>query len=203
MRRTVEAAGELGIDVLTLYAFSADNWQRPPSEVRALMYLFEDFLSRERDRLVENDVRLNVIGRRDRLRPSIVSAIESSERATRACSSLLLRLAVDYSARWAIAAASRLGTLAAIGSVPDPVSDLNSRIERVTHSVAGVPPVDLLIRTSGEQRLSDFLLWESAYAELLFLPVLWPDFGPEQLASAVESFHNRNRRFGRLPALAS
>ena len=116
---------------------------------------------------------------------------------------MLLRLAFDYSARWAIAAASLLAARPGAEVAADPVSDLTCRIERVTHSVAGVPPVDLVIRTSGEHRLSDFLLWESAYAELLFVPVLWPDFDRRQLISAVDSFHHRNRRFGGLPELVS
>ena len=199
VRRVVEAAPGLGIGVLTLFAFSADNWGRPAGEVNALMFLFEKFLVRERERLVESGVRLNVIGRRDRLRASIVRAIERAEAATADGSALLLRVAVDYSGRRAIAAAASLPGR----SDADPVADFARRLELATHSVAGVPPVDLVIRTSGEQRLSDFLLWESAYAELAFLPAAWPDFGGEDLAAALAGFRRRDRRFGRLPAVAS
>ena len=199
VRRVIEAAPELGIRVLTLYAFSADNWQRPAAEVNALMFLLEKFLGEERDRLVGNGVRVNVIGRRDRIRRSIVVAIDRAESATRNGSTLLLRLAIDYSARRAIAAAAELPARADL----EPLADFRRRLEIVTHSVPDVPASDLILRTSGEQRLSDFLLWESAYAELLFVPVLWPDFGAADLAAAVENFNHRARRFGSLPAFAS
>ena len=198
VRRTIEAAPELDISTLTLFAFSADNWQRPPSEVGSLMFLLEKYLDDERRRLVENGVRLNVIGRRDRLRPAIARAITRTEEATAEGSRLLLRVAIDYSARYAIAAASRLPP-----GPGDPAEDFVRRLERVTHALAGTPAVDLVLRTSGEQRLSDFLLWESAYGELVFLPVLWPDFDRHHLEAAVADFRGRNRRFGRLQALAS
>jgi undecaprenyl diphosphate synthase len=133
----------------------------------------------------------------------VLAAIEECEHATRNGSSLLLRVAIDYSARWAIAAAALPTPPSGIDRKADPTSDFAHRLEWVTHSVVGVPPVDLVIRTSGEQRLSDFLLWESAYAELLFVPVLWPDFDREQLASAVDRFRTRSRRFGGLSAVAS
>jgi undecaprenyl diphosphate synthase len=199
VRRVVEAAPELGVRVLTLYAFSSDNWQRPAGEVNALMFLFEKFLARESDRLVEAGVRLNIVGRRDRLRGSIVRAIERVEAATAGGSTLLLRVAIDYSARQAIAVASSLPALPGC----EPIDDFARRLETAIHSVADVPAVDLVVRTSGEQRLSDFLLWESAYAELAFLPVLWPDFGGADLAAALESFRQRERRFGRVSAVAS
>lgn len=199
VRRTVEAAPELGIATLTLYAFSADNWQRPAGEVRALMFLFERFLDAERERLIENGVRLNVIGRRDRLRRSIVDAIERTEAATRTGDQLLVRVAIDYSGREAIARAAHLPADERL----DAQADFNRRLEIATHSVPGVPAADLLIRTSGEQRLSDFLLWESAYAELVFTPTLWPDFDRGDLAVAIEAFGRRNRRYGGLSAIAS
>lgn len=199
VRRTVEAAPELAIDTLTLYAFSADNWQRPPGEVRTLMFLLERFLEAETDRLIANGVRLNVIGRRDRLRPSIVEAIDRTEAATLDGETLLLRVAVDYSAREAITRAARLP----VDTGLDPEDDFARRLEIATHSVEGVPAPDLVIRTSGEQRLSDFLLWESAYAELVFTTTLWPDFGRADLELALDAFRRRNRRFGRAPALAS
>jgi undecaprenyl diphosphate synthase len=168
VRRTVEAAPDLGISALTMYAFSADNWKRPPGEVAILMRLFARYLHGEVASLLQQGVRLTVIGRRDRLPTPLVTAIETAERATAGGTLLDLRLAVDYSARTAI----RAGAL--------------------------IPDVDLVIRTGGEQRLSDFLLWESAYAELWFTDRMWPDFGAADLARAVADFQTRERRFGAL-----
>jgi len=173
VRRVVEAAPDQGITALTLYAFSADNWKRPPGEVAALMRLFARHLRTETPRLLENGVRLEVVGRRDRLPAPLVAGITAVERATAPGGRLALRLAVDYSARWAIAAGVIL------------------------------PDVDLLIRTGGEQRLSDFLLWEAAYAELYFTDTMWPDFGAADLARAVADFRTRQRRFGGLPEAAA
>lgn len=170
VRRTVKAAPDLGIGALTLYAFSADNWTRPLSEVAVLMRLFARYLRTETPELAERGVRLAVIGRRDRLPGPLVAAIAAAERATAGGTVLDLRIAVDYSARTAI----RGGAL--------------------------LPDVDLLIRTGGEQRLSDFLLWECAYAELWFSDGLWPDFTAADLAAALQDFHARDRRFGGLPA---
>ena len=194
VRRAVEAAPGLGITTLTLYAFSADNWRRPAAEVSALMRLLESFLVRERLNCRRNGVRLSMIGRRDRLSPDLVRAIDETERATRGGARLYLRLAVDYSARSAIVAAA--GTLR-----PDEPCDEDAflrRVNRACHSDPETPPVDLVIRTSGEQRLSDFLLFESAYAELLFIETLWPDFDGEDLRRAVEAFRRRERRYGGL-----
>ena len=195
VQRTVEAAVELGIGTLTLYAFSADNWQRPREEVSALMRLLEVYLKKETERCVKNGVQLSVIGRRDRLDPRIVRAIERSEARTRGGHKLHLRIAIDYSAREAIAAASAL---------MDDSKDFSPQhfsflLNRAIHSEPAAPDVDLLIRTSGEQRLSDFLLWECAYAELYFTLQLWPDFGKEGLLAALEEFHRRERRFGAVP----
>ena len=191
VRRTVEAAAELGITTLTLYAFSADNWKRPAAEVDALMKLFESHLRDEAPRLREKGVRLSVIGRRDRLPPRLVEEIAAAERATRAGGRLHLRIAVDYSARQAIAA-----TAARLAAGPASLSRFDRQLNRTVHSVPPAPDVDLLIRTSGEQRLSDFLLWECAYAELYFTPRLWPDFGRDDLDRAVSDFRHRERRFG-------
>ncbi len=197
VRRTVEAAPELGITTLTLYAFSADNWRRPAAEVAALMRLFERHLRAEGPRLRDKRVRLSVIGRRDRLPPKLVDEIAAAERATRAGRRLHLRIAVDYSARQAIAA-----TAARLAAGPASLAGFARQLNRTVHSVPAAPDVDLLIRTSGEQRLSDFLLWECAYAELHFTPRLWPDFGGEDLAAAVADFRRRERRFGAVdPAL--
>jgi len=188
LRRTVEAAPGLGIGTLTVYAFSSDNWRRPRSEVSALMKLFHTYLRRERDKCVENGVHISVIGRRDRLPSMLLPFIESTESATARGRKLHLRLAVDYSSRDAILRAAR---------------QLKSKATRDDFSAAlGGPDVDLLIRTGGEKRLSDFLLWEAAYAELVFTPVMWPDFGAADLAAAVAEFHSRERRFGAVPAAA-
>jgi undecaprenyl diphosphate synthase len=192
VRRTVEAAARLRVHTLTLYAFSGDNWQRPAPEVQGLMRLFRRYLAAETARCVENDIRLTVIGRRDRISPSLRTAIEAAEAATVGGSRLRLRIAVDYSARDAI--------LRAAGSpAPATREELAARLGAVDHAGEPSPDVDLLVRTGGEQRLSDFLLWECAYAELLFLPTMWPDFGAADLEGAIREFHARERRFGRLP----
>ncbi len=194
VRRAVEAAPELGITTLTLYAFSADNWRRPAAEVWTLMRLLESFLVRERMNCRRHGVRLALIGRRDRLSPALIRAFEETERATRDGTRLYLRLAVDYSARSAILAAA--GTLRS-GERCDENGFLR-RVNRACHSDPETPSVDLLIRTSGEQRLSDFLLFESAYAEFMFIDTLWPDFDGEDLRRAVEAFRRRERRYGGL-----
>ncbi len=197
VRRTVEAAPGLGITALSLFAFSSDNWKRPLGEVEALMDLFERYLDREARRCVENGVRVTVIGRRDRLRPGLLRRIASVEDATRSGSRLLVRLAVDYSSRWAILEAARQ-------TEPDSDSlSFEARLLRAVRSPADVPPVDLLIRTGGEQRLSDFLLWECAYTELHFMDCLWPDFGEAELTSALVDFRSRERRYGGLPLAAA
>jgi undecaprenyl diphosphate synthase len=188
LRRTVEACADLGIGTLSIYAFSSDNWRRPSTEVSALMKLFHTYLRREQAKCVENGVRVSVIGRRDRLAPMLLPVIESCEKATAPGRKLHLRLAVDYSSRDAIVrAAAKLRK--------------NPSRENLS-ALLGGKDVDLLIRTGGEKRLSDFLLWECAYAELVFTPVMWPDFGPSDLAAAVAEFRSRERRFGAVPAAA-
>ena len=187
VRRTVEAAADLGIGTLTLFAFSSDNWRRPDQEVRALMRLFRSYLRAEAAKCARNGIRISVIGRRDRLTRGLVATIEEAERVTAGAAgadSFHLRIAVDYSARDAILrAAGRLN------------GDLSR--EAFSRLLAGpTPDVDLLIRTGGEKRLSDFLLWECAYAELVFLDRMWPDFGAADLAAAVDEFQHRERRFG-------
>jgi undecaprenyl diphosphate synthase len=174
VRRVIEAAPSLGITDLTLYAFSADNWQRPRAEVQSLLRLFRTYLRAETARCIEQGVRLEVIGRRDRLTPALRSAIATAERATAEGRTLALRLAIDYSARDAIA-----------------------------REEAPIPDVDLLVRTGGERRLSDFLLRECAYAELYFTSCAWPDFDGAALAAAVAEFGRRQRRFGAVTAVAS
>lgn len=194
VRRIVEAAPDLGIHTLTLYAFSSDNWQRPEREVGLLMKLFSRYLRTETDELVENGVEMKVIGRRDRLEAPLVCAIEQAEARTRGGRRMRLRLAVDYSARDLIAAAVREGVRQ--GGVER--EDLAALLGRAMNDTGPASDVDLLIRTGGEQRLSDFLLWECAYAELLFTPRMWPDFDAEDLARAVEEYRSRDRRFGRV-----
>jgi undecaprenyl diphosphate synthase len=193
VRRVVEAAPEAGVGVLTLYAFSSDNWRRPAVEVAWLMRLFREYLRSETARCVANGVRLEVIGRRDRLGLTLLRAIEAAEVATSGGSALRLRIAIDYSARDAILRAAqclRPGT----GSR----ESFGRLIAIVDHS-APVPELDLLIRTGGERRLSDFLLWEAAYAELYFTDLMWPEFGPEALRAAIQDYSARERRYGELP----
>ncbi len=195
VRRVIAGALELGVGTLTLHSFSSGNWQRPPEEVARLFGIFEDFLFEEPSLWIERGIRATVFGRRDRLPASLLETIEYAENATSGCQRLHLRLAIDYSARQAILrAAEQLA--AADSNVETP----EARFERLLAEAGGetVPEVDLLIRTGGEQRLSDFMLWESAYAELYFTSVLWPDFTAEDLADALKEFHARDRRFGAL-----
>jgi undecaprenyl diphosphate synthase len=193
IRRVVEAAPDQGVGTLTLYAFSTDNWRRPKAEVTALMALLRFYLAHEVESLVKNGVRLTVIGRRDRLPDGIASAIARAEAATSRGETLNLRIAIDYSARDAI-----LDAAARLAGVTVPTRELFS--EFITGE-AGLRDVDLIIRTSGEKRLSDFLLWEGAYAELYFTERMWPEFDGEALAEALASFHRRERRFGGLQSL--
>ena len=193
VRRAVAAAPELGIGMLTLFAFSSDNWRRPGGEVRALMALLREYLEREAGRLIEGGVELGVFGRRDRLPPGLANAIAAIERRTRGGGRLRLRVALDYSSRFAIAEAA--SDLAGSGTLSPQKLASSLEAHRAT-----LPNVDLLIRTGGEKRLSDFLLWESAYAELVFTDVAWPDFQAPDLAAAVAEFRRRDRRFGAAPA---
>jgi undecaprenyl diphosphate synthase len=198
-RRIVEAAvRDGGVATLTLYAFSADNWQRPPSEVGALMALFRRALITEAKRCLDNGVRLTILGRRDRLPESLRATIAEVERATARGRNLHLRVAVDYSARDAIVrAATRAATENRGASLTrDTFATL---LAAVDHDPDPAPDIDLLIRTGGEQRLSDFMLWECAYAELLFSRCLWPEFGEDDFADALREFASRERRFGRVP----
>jgi undecaprenyl diphosphate synthase len=189
-RRVVEAAPDLGVATLTLFAFSSDNWRRPRQEVGVLMSLLRHYLQAELARLIESGARLTVIGRRDRLPDGMSDAIADAEKASAQGERLNLRIALDYSSRDAIAnAAARWHAEHA------PSRDAFGRL--LAWEGAGTN-VDLLIRSGGEKRLSDFLLWESAYAELCFVDTLWPDFGAEDLRAAVADFRSRERRFGGL-----
>jgi undecaprenyl diphosphate synthase len=196
VRDVVRAAPDLGIDVLTLYAFSADNWKRPPGEVRRLFSLLTEYCRRECPELVANGVRLEAIGSRDRIPRRARAALESVEEATIDGHRLRLRLAIDYSARATIAkaAAEVADAVRRCELSPDAVTP-----ELLDHVITrGVAAPDLRIRTAGERRLSDFLLWELAYAEFWFSPVLWPDFRRNHLADALADFATRDRRFGGL-----
>jgi undecaprenyl diphosphate synthase len=193
VRRIVEAAPKLGIGVLTIYAFSADNWRRPPSEVAVLMRLFREFLRGETARCIENGVRLEVIGRRDRIDHRLRRRIAATEQATAAGDRLHLRVALDYSSRDAILRAAQC-----LRPETVPTRDSFARLLAIVDHGTPVPQLDLLIRTGGERRLSDFLLWEAAYAELVFLERMWPDFDAADLAAAVREFEARERRFGGL-----
>jgi undecaprenyl diphosphate synthase len=193
-RAIVEAAVAEGIGTLTLYAFSSDNWKRPGAEVTALMRLFRRALLGEAKRCVENGVRLTILGRRDRLPSSLRHTVEEVETITAAGTRMHLRVAVDYSARDAILRAAAALRGESVGR--EAFGELLARVDN-DH----LPPreVDLVVRTGGEQRLSDFLLWECAYAELLFVGRMWPDFTAADLAEAMADFRGRNRRFGLAP----
>jgi undecaprenyl diphosphate synthase len=199
VRKIVEAAPDCGIGMLTLYAFSADNWARPSREVALLMRLFRRYLVAETDRCVTNDVRMRIIGRRDRIPGELLRAIEAAEEATKHGTRLDLRIAVDYSARDAMTRAMR--KLHGRNDVTR--EDVARAMCEVDHWTGQPRDVDLLIRTGGEQRLSDFLLWECAYAELYFTDRRWPDFSPADLEQAVHEFHSRERRFGAVPEAAA
>ncbi|MDX1531192.1 MAG: di-trans,poly-cis-decaprenylcistransferase [Rhodothermales bacterium] len=194
VRRVVEAAPGLGVGTLSLYAFSSDNWKRPAAEVATLMGLFRRLLRDELARLKRNGVRLTVIGRRDRLPEGVRAAITRAEWETRRGERLHLRLAIDYSARDALCRAA--ARACAEGGAPTRAGFADA-LARAMHSPSA-PDVDLLVRTGGEQRLSDFLLWECAYAELLFTDTPWPAFTADDLAAAVADFGRRSRRFGGL-----
>jgi undecaprenyl diphosphate synthase len=198
VRRIVEAARRQGVGTLTLYAFSSDNWQRPSREVTSLMRLFRAYLAGETVRCVENGIRLQVIGRRDRLPAPLLRAIEAAEEATAHGRGMRLRVAVDYSGRDSLLqAAARLNGREATREA------FACRLAEVLNDPEPVRDVDLLIRSGGEQRVSDFLLWEIAYAEIYFTPRMWPDFGEKDLEAALQEFRARERRFGRVPQAAA
>jgi len=195
VRRVVEHAPSLGIGVLTLYAFSSDNWARPAQEVQSIFWIIRAFLRLECERLHRNGVRLTVVGRRDRIPPPLLREIRHAESTTSANSTLRLRIAIDYSSRSAIAEAA---AAFASPSQPPSVDSMRSIISQSLTSDCG--DVDLLIRSGGEKRLSDYLLWESAYAELHFTDRMWPEFDASDLELAVSEFQHRERRFGTVPA---
>lgn len=199
VHRVVAAAPEFGIGTLTLFALSSDNWRRPGPEIAALLALFEEYLLHESRACAARGVQIRVIGRRDRIPDSLAFAIQFAERATASARAIELRIAIDYSGRDAILRAACW----MLSSLEVSQKEFARRLGEVTHAGRSSPDVDLLIRTGGENRLSDFLLWECAYAEMVFASKLWPDFGAEDLEAALQYFASRERRFGGLPAAAA
>ena len=199
VRRTIEAAIAAGVDWLTLYAFSSENWTRPKSEVLDLTGLLRHYLRDELATLQTQGVRLRVIGERDRFDADICADLERAERTTAGNVRLNLNVALSYGARAEIARAARAAMRAVAAGELDPAALDEVQFARFLNT-AGMPDPDLVIRTSGERRLSNFLLWQSAYAELVFMDALWPDFGPAEFASALAEYARRERRFGARPA---
>jgi undecaprenyl diphosphate synthase len=193
VQRIVESARTLGVRTLTLYAFSADNWKRPSSEVEALMRLFAQYLRSETKKCLANGIRLTILGRRDRLGAPLRNAIDAAEQATAHGASMELRIAIDYSARDAIVRAAALVGSGMRAGTRDEFARL---LARASHARGPAADVDLLVRTGGERRLSDFLLWECAYAELVFTDRPWPEFCRADLEDAIGEYQRRDRRFG-------
>lgn len=192
----VEAAARRRIGTLTLHAFSAANWQRPEGEVGGLFALFKHHLQTQTQRCLEQSIRINVIGRRDRLGDELCELVERSEQATAHCTGMRLRIAIDYSAQHSLVEVCKR-------MQPDDAFDRSrfaERLAEVDHAALPAPEVDLLIRTGGEKRLSDFMLWECAYAELLFVDCMWPDFDERSFDQALQEYARRDRRFGAIDA---
>ena len=199
VREVVEGAVEAGLEVLSLFAFSQENWQRPPTEITALMSLLEEYVAREADELHERGVRVLVLGALDRLTPDAAAAVDRVVRQTAGNDRLTLNLFISYSARAELVRAARLlAEDAAAGHIDAAAIDEAAFAARLY--TADCPDPDLLIRTSGEQRISNFLLWQLAYSELFLSPVLWPDFTRAELFGAIRAFQLRERRFGRVSA---
>ena len=199
LRRTVRAAGELGIEFLTIFSFSAENWSRPPSEIRDLMVLLRRFIRNDLAELHRSGVRVRIIGERDGLAPDIARLLKEAEELTKDNDRLTLVVAFNYGARQEmVRAAKRLAEQVASGALQ--AADID--VDRFSHALDApeIPDPDLIIRTSGEQRLSNFLLWQSAYSELVFVPTYWPDFDRAALESAIREYQQRERRFGGLVA---
>ncbi|MEO3999764.1 isoprenyl transferase [Mesorhizobium sp. CAU 1732] len=195
LRRTVRAAGDLGVEWLTVYAFSSENWSRPKSEVSDLMGLLKMFIRRDLAEIHQAGVRVLMIGERDGLSRDIRSLIEEAEALTAANKAMNLVIAFNYGSRDEIARAARTFAEAAAAGTLDP-AEITPEAFGQFLDTRHIPDPDLIVRTSGEQRLSNFLLWQGAYSELVFMPCYWPDFGPAELEQAIESFAGRERRFG-------
>lgn len=202
VRTVLEACNQRGVEVLTLFAFSSENWGRPETEVRALMALFSRYLRRELEKLQKDGVRLRFIGRRDRFSPRLQRLMARTEEATRDNKAATLVLAVDYGGRWDIVeAAKRVARKAIAGEIS--VAQIDEHLLDQHIGLADLPPPDLCIRTGGDCRVSNFLLWQIAYAELHFTEVLWPDFDAIALDRAIDDFRSRERRFGVRPDAAA
>ena len=196
VRGVVERCVSLGIEVLTLFAFSSENWRRPPKEVSLLMELFMMALNREVRRLKRNDVRLRIIGERSAFPEKLQRRIAEAEADTAECSGVTLQVAANYGGRWDLTqAAARLAQRVQAGELGP--ADVDEEALSAELSTAGQPDPDLFIRTGGEQRLSNFLLWQCAYTELYFTDLFWPDFDAAAFDQALDSYRHRNRRFGR------
>jgi undecaprenyl diphosphate synthase len=199
VREVIEGSVEVGLEVLSLFAFSQENWQRPETEISALMSLLEEYVAREAKELEEKGVRVRVLGALERLTPTAAAAVDSVVRQTAANDRLILNLFISYGARAELVRAARLIAEAARQGDLDP-QDIDEEEIRSRLYTADCPDPDLLIRTSGERRISNFLLWQVAYSELFISPVLWPDFNRRHLFEAISDFQNRDRRFGRVTA---
>lgn len=198
VRSVVETAARAGIDTLTLYAFSAANWNRPPGEITALMKLFGQYLFSETRRCVDEAIRVNIIGRRDRLSDNLLRSIEQSERLSASCTGMHLRVAVDYSSQFSLVKAAETAARHLGADEELTAHEFERVLHEVDHSARAAGAVDLLIRTGNERRLSDFLLWECAYAELHFSDCLWPEFDEQRFRGALDDYAGRQRRFGGL-----
>jgi len=196
VHRVTQLSSDLGIKYLTLYAFSTENWNRPPEEVATLMYLIGWAIERELPELLRNNVRIHLLGDIDRIPEDARERLFYAREATAHCTGLQLNMCLSYSSRWEITeAARRLARMAAEGDIdPDSISEETFASHLTT---AGIPDPDLLIRTGGEERISNYLLWQIAYSELYFTSVLWPDFSNEEYIDAIIDFQNRERRFGK------
>ena len=196
VRRVTELSSDLGIGYLTLYAFSTENWNRPPEEVSTLMYLIGWAIERELPDLIRNNVRIHLIGDIDRVPPEARQKLEGSRDKTAHCTGLNLGICISYSSRWELTNAARIlaGKVAAGELKPEEITEDSIRTNLSTYPF---PDPDLLIRTGGEERISNFLLWQIAYSELYFTDCLWPDFGKEEYAKALLHYQQRERRFGK------
>ena len=199
LRRTVRAAGDLGIEIVTIFSFSSENWARPPSEINELMALLRLFIREDLAELHKSGVRVRITGERKGLDPGILGLLEEAEELTQRNRNLTLVVAFNYGARQEIArAAQRLAAAVREGALSP--NDITAELLGAHMDLPEIPDPDLIIRTSGEQRLSNFLLWQAAYSELVFLPVLWPDFDRAALEQALAEYRGRERRFGGLAA---
>ena len=202
LRRTLKAAREIGIEIVTVYSFSSENWSRPPSEVSALMGLLKRFIRNDLAELHEAGVRVRIAGDRDSLEPDIRLLLTEAEALTKANTRQTLIVAFNYGSRQEIAAAAR-SLAAEVARGERTVDSITPEAIEARLATAGVPDPDLVIRTSGEMRLSNFLMWQSAYAELVFQPILWPDYGREALVEALAEYGRRERRYGGLGSVGA